>query len=258
MTGEITLRGRVLPIGGLKEKMLAAHRGGIKTVLIPKENAKDLREIPKKVREKLQIVLRRARGRGAPRGARPRAAGGVPEARARRGAPGVAGGAGAGLRGASRAPPGPVPGGRGAHPSGGAQIGGCPSAPCGSRPPSSSSPPAATSTRWTSRAPAPPRSPARRAASALPAGAIASFPVSIGRDALAAEGMDPNDVDSARARRAPARGDRRDEPRGVARRRGVLGRGAGAPARPRRAEERHRRPAGGHHRGGPRRARAWT
>ncbi|HEX9050871.1 MAG TPA: endopeptidase La, partial [Anaeromyxobacter sp.] len=57
MTGEITLRGRVLPIGGLKEKVLAAHRGGIKKVLIPKENAKDVREIPKKVREKLQIVL---------------------------------------------------------------------------------------------------------------------------------------------------------------------------------------------------------
>ncbi len=56
MTGEITLRGRVLPIGGLKEKVLAAHRGGIKKVLIPKENAKDIREIPKKVREKLQIV----------------------------------------------------------------------------------------------------------------------------------------------------------------------------------------------------------
>nr|WP_242346281.1 endopeptidase La [Anaeromyxobacter sp. SG22] len=56
MTGEITLRGRVLPIGGLKEKVLAAHRGGIKKVLIPKENAKDVREIPKKVRERLQIV----------------------------------------------------------------------------------------------------------------------------------------------------------------------------------------------------------
>jgi len=57
MTGEITLRGRVLPIGGLKEKVLAAHRGGIKKVLIPKENGKDIREIPKKVRERLEIVL---------------------------------------------------------------------------------------------------------------------------------------------------------------------------------------------------------
>jgi ATP-dependent Lon protease len=56
MTGEITLRGRVLPIGGLKEKVLAAHRGGIKKVLIPKENEKDIREIPRRVRERLQIV----------------------------------------------------------------------------------------------------------------------------------------------------------------------------------------------------------
>jgi ATP-dependent Lon protease len=56
MTGEITLRGRVLPIGGLKEKTLAAHRAGIKTVLIPKDNRKDLRDIPKKIRQALRIV----------------------------------------------------------------------------------------------------------------------------------------------------------------------------------------------------------
>ena len=57
MTGEITLRGRVTAIGGLKEKCLAAHRLGIKTILIPRENKKDLREIPKKVRNKLRIVI---------------------------------------------------------------------------------------------------------------------------------------------------------------------------------------------------------
>jgi len=56
MTGEITLRGRVLPIGGLKEKLLAALRGGIKTVLIPKENEKDLAEIPDNVKKGLKIV----------------------------------------------------------------------------------------------------------------------------------------------------------------------------------------------------------
>ena len=56
MTGEITLRGEVLPIGGLKEKLLAAHRGGIQTVLIPQENEKDLAEIPKNIKDKLSIV----------------------------------------------------------------------------------------------------------------------------------------------------------------------------------------------------------
>jgi len=56
MTGEITLRGRVLPIGGLKEKLLAAHRGGIKTVLIPEENAKDLADIPDAVKNAVEIV----------------------------------------------------------------------------------------------------------------------------------------------------------------------------------------------------------
>lgn len=55
MTGEITLRGEVLPIGGLKEKLLAAHRGGIKTVLIPDENEKDLTDIPENIKEKLVI-----------------------------------------------------------------------------------------------------------------------------------------------------------------------------------------------------------
>jgi ATP-dependent Lon protease len=56
MTGEITLRGRVLPIGGLKEKMIAALRGGLDTVLIPKENEKDLAEIPTSIKGKLQII----------------------------------------------------------------------------------------------------------------------------------------------------------------------------------------------------------
>jgi ATP-dependent Lon protease len=55
MTGEITLRGEVLPIGGLKEKLLAAHRGGIKTVLIPDENTRDLTEIPENIKENLEI-----------------------------------------------------------------------------------------------------------------------------------------------------------------------------------------------------------
>jgi ATP-dependent Lon protease len=55
MTGEITLRGEVLPIGGLKEKLLAAHRGGIKTVLIPDENQKDLVEIPDNIKGNLEI-----------------------------------------------------------------------------------------------------------------------------------------------------------------------------------------------------------
>ena len=56
MTGEITLRGRVLPIGGLKEKIIAAHRGGIKKILIPKENEKDLKDVPKSISKQLEIV----------------------------------------------------------------------------------------------------------------------------------------------------------------------------------------------------------
>ena len=56
MTGEVTLRGNVLPIGGLKEKLLAALRGGIKTVIIPIENVKDLAEIPDNVKNGLEII----------------------------------------------------------------------------------------------------------------------------------------------------------------------------------------------------------
>jgi ATP-dependent Lon protease len=57
MTGEITLRGRVLPISGLKEKILAAHRGGIKKVIIPEENEKDLKDIPSGISKQIKIVL---------------------------------------------------------------------------------------------------------------------------------------------------------------------------------------------------------
>ena len=56
MTGEVTLRGKALPIGGLKEKLLAALRAGTKTVLIPKENEKDLAEIPDNVKEGLELI----------------------------------------------------------------------------------------------------------------------------------------------------------------------------------------------------------
>jgi len=57
MTGEITLRGRVLPVGGIKEKILAAHRAGIKMVILPKENEKDLIDIPQKVKKKVKLIL---------------------------------------------------------------------------------------------------------------------------------------------------------------------------------------------------------
>ncbi len=56
-TGEITLRGRVLPIGGLRDKVLAAHRAGLKTLIIPKKNKKDLVEIPKRVQRGLNLVF---------------------------------------------------------------------------------------------------------------------------------------------------------------------------------------------------------
>jgi len=57
MTGEITLRGRVLPIGGLKEKLIAAHRGGVKRVIIPKENEKDLKDVPKSITSQMDVVF---------------------------------------------------------------------------------------------------------------------------------------------------------------------------------------------------------
>ena len=57
MTGEITLRGRVLPVGGIKEKVIAAHRVGVKTVILPKRNEKDLDELPEDVRKQLTFVF---------------------------------------------------------------------------------------------------------------------------------------------------------------------------------------------------------
>jgi len=57
MTGEITLRGRILPIGGLKEKLLAALRGGVQIVIIPKDNIKDMKEIPQEVKDSITIIF---------------------------------------------------------------------------------------------------------------------------------------------------------------------------------------------------------
>ncbi len=57
MTGEITLRGKVLPVGGIKEKVLAASRAGIKTVIMPERNEKDLKEIPEYAREQLKFIF---------------------------------------------------------------------------------------------------------------------------------------------------------------------------------------------------------
>jgi ATP-dependent Lon protease len=57
MTGEITLRGKVLPIGGVKEKVLAAHRAGIKTIIVPKDNEKDLADIPKSVLDVMNMYM---------------------------------------------------------------------------------------------------------------------------------------------------------------------------------------------------------
>ncbi len=57
MTGEITLRGQVLPVGGIKEKVLAAHRAGLQTVIIPKRNEKDLDDLPGEVRDEMEFVL---------------------------------------------------------------------------------------------------------------------------------------------------------------------------------------------------------
>ncbi|MBA7713170.1 Lon protease 1 [subsurface metagenome] len=57
MTGEITLRGKILPVGGIRDKVLAAHRAGLRKVILPKENEKDLEEVPQQVKEELQFIF---------------------------------------------------------------------------------------------------------------------------------------------------------------------------------------------------------
>jgi len=57
MTGEITLRGKILPVGGIKEKVLAAHRAGVKKVILPSENEKDLEEVPQHVKDELNFMF---------------------------------------------------------------------------------------------------------------------------------------------------------------------------------------------------------
>ena len=69
MTGEITLRGRVLPVGGIKEKVLAAHRAGIKRVIMPERNQKDVIDVPEQAKNEMEILLRQADGRAPAAGA---------------------------------------------------------------------------------------------------------------------------------------------------------------------------------------------
>ena len=69
MTGEITLRGKVLPVGGIRDKVLAAHRAGIRTVILPEKNRKDLEEVPDTVRKDVKLVFAEPDGQGAGHGA---------------------------------------------------------------------------------------------------------------------------------------------------------------------------------------------